>query len=97
MTDSLSEFSKDPQPKNWLVESILVTLLCCLPLGIVGIIFASQVNSKFAAGDIEGAKIASQQAGQFTKIGFFLGLAGLVIYMILIFAFGLTAFWNAKG
>ena len=37
------------QPKNWLVESILVTIFCCLPFGIAGIVFASQVNSKFAA------------------------------------------------
>src|SRR5574344_900091 len=27
-------------PKTWLVESILVTILCCLPFGIVGIINA---------------------------------------------------------
>ncbi|MES2882212.1 MAG: CD225/dispanin family protein, partial [Bacteroidota bacterium] len=38
------------QPKNWLVESILVTIFCCLPFGIVGIVNAAQVNSKFAAG-----------------------------------------------
>lgn len=25
-------------PKTWLVESILVTLFCCLPFGIVGIV-----------------------------------------------------------
>ena len=31
-------------PKNWLVESILVTLFCCLPLGIAGIINASKVE-----------------------------------------------------
>lgn len=31
--------------KNYLIESILVTLLCCLPLGIPAIVFAAQVNS----------------------------------------------------
>ena len=31
-------------PKNWLIESILVTLFCCLPLGIAGIINASKVE-----------------------------------------------------
>ena len=29
------------QPKTWLVESILVTLFCCLPFGIVGIVNAA--------------------------------------------------------
>ncbi len=83
-------------PKNWLVESILVTILCCLPFGIAGIVFASQVNTKFAAGDYAGAEKASQDAAKWTKIGFFIGLAGLVLYMILIFGFGMTAFWAAS-
>ncbi|MFZ3275199.1 MAG: CD225/dispanin family protein, partial [Lutibacter sp.] len=43
------------QPKNYLIESILVTIFCCLPFGIVGIVFAAQVNAKFDAGDYEGA------------------------------------------
>ena len=94
MNDSLSEFSQEPMPKNWLVESILVTVLCCLPLGVVGIVFASQVQSKFSSGDIEGAKAASRQAGLFTKIGFFCGLAVIIGYFILIAFFGAAAFWS---
>lgn len=69
-------------PKNWLVESILVTLFCCLPFGIVGIIFASQVSSKFAAGDHEGARQASKDAGKWTKIGFWVGIAVYVLYIL---------------
>lgn len=83
-------------PKNWLVESILVTILCCLPFGIAGIVFASQVNSKFAAGDYDGAAKASQEAGKWTKIGFFIGLAVAILYIIMIFGFGMTAFWAAS-
>lgn len=77
-----------PQPKNWLVESILVTLFCCLPFGIAGIVFASQVNSKYAAGDYDGALRASGDAAKWTKIGFFVGIAVIVLYLIFIFAFG---------
>lgn len=80
-------------PKNWLVESILVTLFCCLPFGVVGIVFASQVNTKFAAGDLNGAMLASRDAGRWTKIGFFCGLAVIVLYLALVFLFGVTAFW----
>ncbi len=82
-------------PKNWLVESILVTLFCCLPFGVVGIVFASQVNSKMAAGDYNGALLASKDAGKWTKIGFWVGLAGVIIYLALVFLFGVTAFWVA--
>lgn len=70
------------QPKTWLVESILVTLFCCLPFGIVGIINAANVSSKFSVGDIEGAKIASQQAGKWTKWAFWAGLIGGLIYFV---------------
>lgn len=72
-----------PPPKNWLVESILVTLFCCLPFGIVGIINASSVNTKYAAGDYAGAQHASEQAGKWTKIGFFVGLASIAVWVIL--------------
>lgn len=85
-------------PKNWLVESILVTIFCCLPFGIAGIVFASQVNAKWASGDYDGALKSSREAGKWTKVGFFIGIAGIVLYIIGIFAFGLTAFWgNRRG
>lgn len=81
-------------PKNWLLESILVTLFCCLPFGIAGIVFASQVNTKFTAGDYAGAEESSKQAAKWTKIGFFSGLAVMAIYMLLVFGLGFTAIWG---
>ena len=47
---------------NYLVQAILVTIFCCLPLGIVAIIFAAQVNGKVATGDIAGAQSSSRTA-----------------------------------
>ena len=85
-----------PRPKNWLVESILVTLLCCLPFGIAGIVFAAQVNSKYDTGDYDGAVKASKEAAKWTKIGFFVGLAVIVCYLIFILILGGTAFWQAS-
>lgn len=95
------EFTNQPQvpqaqPKNWLVESILVTIFCCLPFGVAGIVFAAQVNSKFASGDYSGAAEASKNAAKWTKIGFFCGIAVAVIYLAFIFLFGGMAFWNAS-
>ena len=70
-------------PKTWLVESILATLFCCLPFGIVGLVNASKVESRFYAGDIDGANKASADAGKWTKLGFWIGMVSIVIYMIL--------------
>ncbi len=85
-----SEIPQTPnvQPKNWLVESILTTLFCCLPFGIAGIVFASQVNTKWVAGDHAGALEASRQAGKWTKISFLVGISGIVIYLVFLFMFG---------
>jgi len=68
---------------NYLVQAILTTLFCCLPLGIVGIVYAAQVNGKNGAGDVEGAMAASQNAKLWSSISFGLGLAFLVFNVIL--------------
>lgn len=62
-------------PKTWMVESILVTIFCCLPFGIVGIVYASKVSALFSKGDAEAALQASQSAGKWTKLGFIVGLS----------------------
>jgi ribosomal protein L40E len=80
-----------PQPKTWLTESILATLFCCLPFGIAGIVNAANVSSRFSAGDIEGAQRASQQAGKWTKTSFWLGLIGILIYIIMMALGGFAA------
>ena len=74
-----------PCPKTWMTESILVTIFCCLPFGIAGIVFAAKVSSLYAAGQYEEAVEASNNAAKWTKIGFFVGLAVMVIYMIFLF------------
>src|ERR1700753_1579424 len=79
-----------PRPKNWLVESILVTIFCCLPFGIVGIVYSSSVNSKYDMGDYAGALAQSQQAGKWTKIGFWIGLAVCILYALLVFVIGVS-------
>lgn len=74
-----------PCPKTWMAESILVTIFCCLPFGIAGIVFAAKVSSLYAAGQYEEAVEASNNAAKWTKIGFFVGSAVMVIYMIFLF------------
>lgn len=85
--NNIDEVSFSKPPKTWLVESILVTILCCLPFGIAGIVNASKVESLFHSGDIEGAERASKEAGKWTKIGFFISIAGIVLYLLFIFVF----------
>lgn len=53
-------------PKTWLVESILATCLCCLPFGIVGIVYAAKVDSAYALGQYEAAVKYSKLARNWT-------------------------------
>lgn len=72
-----------PPVPNYLVQSILVTLCCCLPFGIVSIVYAAQVNSKLAAGDHAGAVAASQSAKTWCWVSFGVGLVFSVLYVAL--------------
>jgi heme/copper-type cytochrome/quinol oxidase subunit 2 len=83
---------KGPFSENWLVEAILVTILCCLPFGVAGIIFAAQVNTKQQAGDMEGAEKSRREAAKWTKIGFWVGIAWLILVFLFYFVLGVTMF-----
>lgn len=63
---------------NYLIPAILATIFCCLPLGVVSIIFATQVNSKIAAGDVAGAAESSRKA----KMFMFLAVGGGVLVWV---------------
>lgn len=62
------------QVESHIVGAILVTLFCCLPLGIVSIINASRVSSLLATGNIGAAKVASDKAAKFMWWAFGLGI-----------------------
>ena len=74
-------------PKTWLAESIFVTLFCCLPFGIIGIIYASKVENLFTSGMYEMAQKASSDAAKWTKIGFITGLVATLIYLVILVAY----------
>jgi predicted secreted protein len=73
-------------PPNYLVWAILTTLFCCLPLGVASIVFAAQVNSKWAAGDRAGAVESSEKAKKFAMWSAIAGVIVGVLYAILLFA-----------
>jgi hypothetical protein len=85
----------ETRPKNYLVESILVTLFCCMPLGIVGIVFASQVNSKYDVGDYEGAEKASADAKKYMTWGLIGGAVVVVLCILFFFVLGGIAALNS--
>ena len=55
-------FKTKPCPPTNLIWGILVTILCCLPLGIVAIYKSSQVERNYYNGNYEAALKASNSA-----------------------------------
>ncbi|MCM1291393.1 MAG: CD225/dispanin family protein [Prevotella sp.] len=68
-------------PRTYLVWAVVATLLCCLPAGIVAIIYASQVSNKYYSGDFEGAERASQKAQIWIIASIVLGVIFTVLYL----------------
>ncbi len=74
-----------PAVSNYLVPAILVTVLCCLPTGIAAIVYAAQVNTKLATGDVAGAQESSRKAKLWCWISAGAGLGVGIIYAIFAF------------
>ena len=68
---------------NYLAQAILVTLFCCLPFGVVSIVYAAQVNGKLAVGDIAGARSASESAKTWAWVSFGVGLIAAPFLVLL--------------
>jgi hypothetical protein len=79
---------------NYLWQSIVVTVLCCLPFGVVSIIHAAKVDSLLAQGNLVGATAASQAAKKWAIIGVasWGGVIALYfVFIILMMAIGATS------
>ena len=72
---------------NNLVWAILATICCCMPTGIVAIVYAAQVNGKLRVGDYQGARRYADNAKNWAivsavvtaivyAIGLFIGIVG---------------------
>jgi len=69
---------------NHLAWAILSTLLCCLPLGIVSIVYAARVDGLRAAGDIAGARAASDSARNWALASALIGPALMAVWIFFV-------------
>ena len=76
------------KPSNNMALAVLTTVLCCLPLGIVSIVYAQKVDGLYFAGDYAGALEASKNARKWAIIGMIAGIAVGILYFLI---YGITA------
>ena len=78
-----SRGGRRPYVNSHLTKAIITTLLCCLPLGVIAIVYASSVEAKVSAGDLIGARIASRKANDWGNYSIIAAVVGGFVYLLL--------------
>lgn len=74
------------QPVNWvpyLVLSIISTICCCLPFGIVGIVFSAKINTAVNTGNMEEARRYANTARIWIIVAVVCGIVSNLIWFVL--------------
>ena len=74
--------NKPTRPSNYLALAIVSTILCCLPAGIVSIVYATKVNSEYADGNYEAAERASKNAKTWGLVSIGIAALGWIVYIV---------------
>ncbi len=80
--------SYTPPPGNNMVWAILTTLFCCLPFGIVSIVYASKVDNLWAMGNHQAALDAKRKSKNWAIAAAVSALVVTILYVILIVVMG---------
>ena len=89
-----SGWPSGPQPDNYLVWAILTTIFCCLPAGIVSIVYSSKVSGLWMQGQYAEAQAAANNAKRWAIIS--AAIVGVLIvcyllFMLVMFVIGIAA------
>lgn len=77
-----------PAPDSYMVWAILTTILCCLPFGIVAIVYASKVDGLWYSGNQVAALDAASKAKNWSIAAALVGGGAAIISGICYAIFG---------
>lgn len=80
-----------PMPKNWLIESIVFSIFCCSPISVVGIFYASKVESLYYAKEYEASVRAANRAKNWSLAGILFLPACYTLFIIFAAFIGIFA------
>jgi Interferon-induced transmembrane protein len=86
--------SPPERASNYIIQSILITICCCQPLGIIAIIFSAVSMAKQSSGDYAGAREMAAKARLFCWIGFLVGLAAYIVFLVIYGTAGFLEFFE---
>ena len=85
------EVISEKEAPDHLIMSILVTIFCCLPFGIAGMLKASDCRNARMRGDRENALLYGRAAKKYAMIGLGIGIV-LIIVVLALFSVALALF-----
>ncbi|XP_055456879.1 proline rich transmembrane protein 1B isoform X2 [Psammomys obesus] len=74
-----------PLPKDFMMESVLVTLFCCLLTGLIAIVYSHETRAALGRGDLAQAEAASRKARSLVLFSLLFGVfvsTSWVIYVV---------------
>ncbi|XP_064147374.1 proline rich transmembrane protein 1B [Loxodonta africana] len=74
-----------PLPKDYMMESVLVTLFCCLLTGLIAIVYSHETRAALGRGDLAQAEEASRKARSLVLFSLLFGVfvsTSWVIYVV---------------
>ncbi|MBK9577416.1 MAG: CD225/dispanin family protein [Fibrobacterota bacterium] len=80
------DVSGNEEVPNYMVQSVLVTLFCCMPLGVMAIVSATKANELAKKGEVDEALAAADKAKTYLRMSFGVGLVFTLIYAAMQFA-----------
>lgn len=69
----------------YLIAAFISVLCCCLPLGIVGLVYSVKISNMTAAGNTEEARRAAKKAGIWIIAAFAVGILFDILAFVLVF------------
>lgn len=69
-------------PKDYMVESVLVTIFCCLLTGVVALVYSHETRAALGRGDMAQANVASKKAQSLVLFSLLFGLFASISWVI---------------
>jgi len=69
--------------ENHLVKSIIATICCCMPFGVVSIVYSAKVGPLLQANNIDAALEASKKANMWGNLSIGVGILVQALWLIL--------------
>ncbi|XP_042642779.1 proline rich transmembrane protein 1B [Tyto alba] len=69
-------------PKDYMVESVLVTIFCCLLTGVIALVYSHETRAALGRGDMAQANVASKKAQSLVLFSLLFGLFASISWVI---------------